>query len=111
VKVRLHPDAEKELDQAARWYEGRDAGLGEDLLAEVDRRLGGIAEAPHTWPRWQGTRELDPLIRRVLLRRFPFAIAYQAFDDRVWVLAIAHTSREPFYWASRPDSDGPDALG
>ena len=101
MKVQLHPDAERELGQAALWYERRVTGLGEDLLAEVDYWLEVIAETPLSWQRWQDAPALDPLVRRVLLRRFPFAIAYQAFDDRVWVLAIAHTSRKPFYWASR----------
>jgi len=101
VKLQLHPDAEDELGQAALWYEQRVAGLGEDLLTEVDRWLEVIVETPLTWHRWPDAPALVPPVRRALLSRFPFAIAYQAFEDRIWVLAIAHTSRKPFYWARR----------
>jgi hypothetical protein len=37
----------------------------------------------------------------VLTDPFPFAIGYQAFSDHVVILAFAHTSRRPFYWAKR----------
>ena len=111
MKIQLHPDAEKELGQAALWYERRIAGLGEDLLTEVDHWLEVIAETSLTWQRWQDAPKLDPPVRRALLRRFPFAIAYQAFEDRIWILAIAHTSRRPFYWANRSDGDVSDGPG
>ena len=35
MRVGLHPDAEMELLEAARWYDEQVAGLGEDLVTEV----------------------------------------------------------------------------
>ena len=101
MKTQLHPEAELELFEAVAWYEGQRVGLGEDLLAEVTRWLDVVGEAPMTWPRWPGAADLEPPIRRVLTHPFPFAIGYQAFSDHVLVLAFAHTSRRPFYWAQR----------
>ena len=101
MKVQLHPEAEVELYEAAAWYDDQRPGLGHDLLAAMTCWLDVIAEAPLTWPRWQDAPELDPPIRRVLTDRFSYAIAYQAHPDTVWVLAFAHTSRRPFYWAKR----------
>ena len=99
--IELHPAAENELGEAALWYQRRVAGLGDDLLDEVDCWLNVISENPQIWRRWPGAPSLDPSIRRAVLRRFPFAIAYQSLTDRIRVLAVAHTSRRPFYWASR----------
>jgi hypothetical protein len=40
-------------------------------------------------------------VRRFLLPRFPFAVAYVIRGDDVLVLAIAHTRRRPGYWRGR----------
>ena len=101
MRVQLHPNAEEELYRAAAAYEERRSDLGFALLAEVDRWLDVLQETPVTWPLWPDAPRTNPPIRRVLLRRFPFAIAYQVHDDRIVLLAIAHTSRRPFYWAER----------
>jgi toxin ParE1/3/4 len=39
--------------------------------------------------------------RRVLMRRFPFALIYAVVDDEVRILAVAHASRRPGYWSER----------
>jgi toxin ParE1/3/4 len=40
-------------------------------------------------------------IRRVVLKKFPFSIAYRPDADGIVVFAIAHHSRRPGYWRSR----------
>ena len=45
----------------------------------------------------------EPPIRRFVLRRFPFAIAYDALPDELVVLAIAHALRRPSYWLARTE--------
>ena len=101
VIVHLHPDAEEELYRAAEWYEERRLGLGVDLLTEVEFIVEILRESPLIWATWPGATELKPPVRRALLRKFPFAVAYQATPQDLVVLAIAHTSRRPFYWAHR----------
>ncbi|MBI4602783.1 MAG: type II toxin-antitoxin system RelE/ParE family toxin [Planctomycetes bacterium] len=105
MRLETHPDAESELLEAADWYDRHRPGLGDDLVDEVNRWLDVILEAPAAWPLWPGAPTCDPPVRRCLLSRFDrYAIAYQAFSDRVRIVAIAHTSRRPFYWASRARS-------
>ena len=101
MRVRLHPDAEEELFQAAAWYDDQRSGLGDDLVAEMTKWLEVIAEEPTMWPRWPEGPKLIPPVQRVLTDRFPYAIAYQVFAEHVAVLAFAHTSRRPFYWSGR----------
>ena len=107
MRIQLHPQAEEELYEAARWYENQVPGLGGDLMTEVDLWLDAVPETPMAWPRWPGVKTLEPPIRRAVLGRFPFAIPYQAFQERVWVLAFAHTSRRPFYWLERAGHKAP----
>ncbi|MCA9727760.1 MAG: type II toxin-antitoxin system RelE/ParE family toxin [Candidatus Eisenbacteria bacterium] len=107
MKLQLHTEAEEEVFQAAAWYQERVSGLGDDFLNEVDHWFAVLVETPFGWPRWPRGPRLTSPIRRALLRRFPFAIAYQVFEDRVFVLAVAHTSRRPLYWVTRVDDNRP----
>lgn len=103
--LELHPDAKLDVLEAADWYDARATGLGEDLVAEFEATLVTILEAPHTWVAWPGAPLLEPPIRRVLLWRFSsYAIAFRVYADRVWVLALVHASREPFYWLHRTET-------
>jgi hypothetical protein len=104
VKVRLHPGASADLMAAGDWYEVQVPGLGLDLVEEFDRALDAIAERPATWPLWPGVGE-EVGVRRFLLARFPFAIAYIVEVDEIVVLALAHLRRRPGYWLGRLAGD------
>ena len=71
-----------------------------EFALEVQRASDVIAESPRTWPRWPGSTH-KPHIRRFVVSRFPFALAFVIKRDHVVVLAVAHTSRDPFYWLDR----------
>ena len=46
VAVVLRAAAQDEAEEAALWYEGKQAGLGSDFLAELQRVLDQIARHP-----------------------------------------------------------------
>lgn len=93
--VVFHPLAERELIEAARFYENRAVGLGGDLIREVESTLAHIVADPEAGSVVVGT------IRRRLLRRFPFAILYQLTDHNLSVVALMHLHRRPGYWKRR----------
>jgi toxin ParE1/3/4 len=101
VKVVLLAEAEAELYDAAAWYDERHTGLGNELVRAVYEALEVICETPQAWPRWPGVPGRIPPIRRFLLTRFPYAIAYQAHEDVIAVLAVVHGKRRPLYWVGR----------
>lgn len=97
-RVRFHPYARAEAVAAARWYEDREPGLGGDFVAEVQRAVGQIAEAPARW----GRSPHDPRAQRLLLSRFPYAVVYVVgASGEVTIAAVAHTRRRPGYWHDR----------
>ena len=100
MRVILHPGATADLMAVGDWYEARLSGLSADFLEEVDRALEVIGEAPRTWPVWPRTPRIRE-VRRYLLPRFPFALAYQVLPERVVVLAVAHVRQRPRYWFGR----------
>jgi toxin ParE1/3/4 len=100
--VRVEPDAKQELAAAARWYEQRREALGRELLAEIDGTLVAIARTPSRFPLYpRADPELG--IRRVLVPRFPYALAFIDLGAVIRVVAVAHERQRPGYWLRRLD--------
>jgi plasmid stabilization system protein ParE len=104
----LHPEADDERTAATEWYERKQPGLGPVFLSEVIRAFEVIEDAPETWPEWPGIAHTAP-IRRFMMWDFPFALPFVVLEDRVVVLAVAHTRRRPGYWRERAESLKPDS--
>jgi len=93
--VRFHRLAELELNEAAEYFDREYAGLGSALLSAVERCVQDILQFPES-----GTI-VSPLLRRRLVRRFPYSVLYEPKPGEVRVLAIMHAKRRPNYWANR----------
>ena len=95
LPLHFHPAVRDEIDDAHDWYEQRQPGLGRAFLDEVERVLAVIAANPAQY----GFAADD--IREGLLTRFPYAVYYRELPDRIRVLAVYHTARNPSGWQSR----------
>lgn len=95
VSVRLRPEAEQDLADAAAWYEEQLPGLGNRFLDEVLSTFSAIAEAPLRYPM------LHRDTRRALIHRFPFGIYFRVESTAIVVLAVMHGSRNPRRWKAR----------
>ena len=93
--VEFHPEADAEVSEAARYYEMRKAGLGLDLLQEVELALDQILTNPEASP-LVGRR-----VRRKPMWRFPYNFIFGVFPNRIRVVAFAYQKRRPFYWQRR----------
>ena len=97
MNLRIHRLAVAESDREIDYYESRQTGLGTELEDKVDAAFSLIVQFPEAAPQWR-----DRPDRRVaVLDRFPFTIPYQITRDDIVVVAFAHTSRRPDYWARR----------
>ena len=97
----VHFVAEARLEFLAEvaYYQNIQTNLGLDFSAAVEAAAARICAFPLSGsPAVAGTR-------RVLLYSFPFALFYLYDGSSVFVLAVAHTSRKPNYWASRVKND------
>jgi plasmid stabilization system protein ParE len=101
VRVELHPEARAEFRSAAVWYDEQRFGLGDEFVAEVTGTLARIAEASHSYALWPNVKHAAVPIRRALVQRFPYAIAFEVHADQIRVLAVAHAKRRPLYWLAR----------
>lgn len=100
MKIRLLKGAESDMRTAAAWYEKRQAGLGEDFLQELARRLEVVELQPHQFGREDCNRKGRD-VRFCRLRRFPYRIVFEIREACLVVLAIAHARRRPGYWKRR----------
>ncbi len=95
MQLLLRPAAAADIEEAFLWYNRQRAGLGEEFLAAVDTALHDIAAHPTAYP------VIHREARRVLLRRFPYAIFYRIYGEVVVVLACMHGRRDPGRWKAR----------
>ena len=97
MRVIRHPEVPQELEAAAFWYEDRQPGLGGDFLLEYQATLRRILDEPERW------RKIRDDNRKLNFHRFPYAIVYsvEAEGDALYVKAVMHLHRRPFYWLHR----------
>ena len=95
MRVLSHPEAAKELEAAALGYEERQSGLGHDFLDEFEYTLRRIVVEPERWRTIRGEN------RKLNFRRFPYAIVYSPRSDVIYIKAVMHLRRRPFYWKGR----------
>ena len=97
MTLTFHRLAVAEIDHEVDYYESCSVGLGAELEDEIDAAIETILQFPLAAPQWRNRRD-----RRVaVLDRFPFTLVYQIGAEEIVVLALAHTSRRPGYWARR----------
>ena len=94
--VTFDSEAEAEFRAAAVYYEGRQVGLGDDFVAEVEQAVQRIAQTPQAFP-LHGSAGY----RKCILRRFPYTLFFLELPDRIWIAAVAHQRRRPGYWSHR----------
>lgn len=100
MKPRLLPEAEQEIRDAARWYEGQVGGLGGQFLDAVTTALAEIERHPQRFARPSRFRSPHE-VRRLFLPRFPYAIIYEIRPQDIRVAAVTHVRRRPHYWRGR----------
>ena len=89
------PQARRELDEAADYYEAESPGLGLAFLSAIEEALEQILEYPESAPVSRGT------VRRKGLRRFPYDLLYSIRPGSIRILAVMSQKRRPFYWWGR----------
>jgi plasmid stabilization system protein ParE len=95
VNLAFAPEAELDIQQAYDWYELRRPGLGEEFLSCVDDSIQYICRNPELFAK------VHEDYRRVLVRRFPYAVFYEHSAETVTVYCVIHTSRNPDKWRKR----------
>jgi len=94
-RLKILPQAELDISDAAAWYEERRGGLGEEFLDEVDSVVQRVIKNPFQFPKVKND------IRRALLRRFPCSVYFGVVGETVELIAVLHQHRDPRTWEKR----------
>lgn len=95
LPIVLRDEAQAEFDEAFDWHAAKRAGLGTEFMAEIQKVFDRIA----TNPLMHQVVFAD--IRKGVVRRFPYCVFYRPHHDRVEVIAVFHSSRDPSIWQGR----------
>lgn len=90
----FRPAAAADVEEAYRWYESQQVGLGDEFLAAVSTVIESLVAPPERFP------IVYRQTRRVNLRRFPYGLFYRIIDDQILVVACSGR-RNPRRWQSR----------
>ncbi|MBI4331102.1 MAG: type II toxin-antitoxin system RelE/ParE family toxin [Chloroflexi bacterium] len=95
MKYHFHPEAEAELNETVKYYDGCQEGLGLEFAKEVHATIENICQFPLAWT------PLSHNTRRCLLKRFPYGVVYQSKGDHIIIIAVMQLNRKPDYWRKR----------
>lgn len=83
-RLNISPAVKQEMAQAYGWYAERNEKAADDFREEVLAAFDLIARHPDRFPLW------DDLVRRFILKHFPYTVYYSVSDRVVNILAVGH---------------------
>ena len=93
--VEFHPAALVEAEAARDWYAERSLIASRAFVTELNHAIDQVVQDPEIWPFYEdGTR-------RYIFPRFPFCVIYRIVEEKIQIIAIAHSKRKPEYWKNR----------
>jgi hypothetical protein len=84
-----------DLQDAYSYFEQCKVGLGTEFMECVENALAKVSANYEHYP------IVHQSIRRILVRRFPFAVFFKEVDNIILVFAFLHCARAPRAWRAR----------
>jgi len=76
-------------------YSGKQRQLGIRFVNNLDEALRRLSINPDMY------REVEPGIRKIRLKTFPYAVTYRSKGAALEIIAVMHIRRKPGYWKDR----------
>jgi plasmid stabilization system protein ParE len=92
--VRFLPEALDDLLETQGWYASREPALAQAFAGAIAYAVERIAQDQAAFPFVHGA------VRRLVVRRFPYAVYFREVGDEIVVLAI-HGRQDPKRWQER----------
>lgn len=94
-QLKLKPEVYTDIKVAYDWYESQRVGLGEDFLLTLEESYSKITRTPKVY------QLIYKIVRRKLLRRFPYGVFFVLKNDEIIVIAIMYIRTNPSDWNER----------
>lgn len=94
-EIIVRREAQLETREAFDHYEEISEGLGFEFMRSLDAAVQSVKRNPLAY------QKIYKDIRRVLLRKFPYALFYILEENRIVVIACFHQRRSEIDWLRR----------
>ena len=94
-QLRVRQQAKAEILEGFDRYYRHSPDAAQGFVDAVDEAIVRIEQSPEMFPVVQGR------LRRVLLRRFPYAVYFKIYASTISVVGVIHGPRHPNTWLSR----------
>lgn len=96
MRLSFNSEALAEAEEATRWYRDNGGASPSRAFSHELRRVTQLATGQ------PGIGAPDPHgATRLYFKRFPYTLVFRIQESSVRVIAVAHQSRRPSYWAGR----------
>lgn len=92
------PNAEKDIEDAVLWYNEIDVNLAERFLNELHYFFENIFNNPEVY------RTRIKNLKLANLDVFPYQVVYRINADKIEIIAVFHSKRDPKIWKKRNTS-------
>ena len=100
----VRPEAEADITDGALWYDSHEPGLGLELISEVQSAIVRALTNPESFTRVRS----NPVVRRILTRRFPYRVFFIVRPDAIVIFAVIHAARHDRVWKRRAEHEEPN---
>ena len=94
-EIIVRREAQLEVQKAFQYYQDKSEGLGFEFMRSLDAALQSVKRNPLAY------QKIYKKARRILLRKFPYALFYIAEENRIVVIACFHQKRSEIDWLRR----------
>jgi toxin ParE1/3/4 len=86
-KVIIKPVVWLDVDEAIEWYEKESPGLGLRFIKSFEEAKEKLIKQPGAY------KNITPLVKRILLKNFPYKVFYNLSGDTIFIIGVAHAGR------------------
>jgi plasmid stabilization system protein ParE len=94
-KVIILPFAELDIKESVNFYKDKSQKTALEFIESFNIAFNLIIDNPKTFP------IVKTNIRKFIMKKFPFCIYFIDNIDKIYILAVFHTKRNPYIWEKR----------
>jgi len=88
-EIVVQSEAIIEIQKAFEWYEHNRAGLGHEMIQEIEEGFERLSRHPHHYS------ATNKKYRKIRINRFPYIIIFEIEEAKIIVIAIRHIRQKP----------------
>jgi toxin ParE1/3/4 len=92
MEVIYSKGAREDIKESASYYENEVEGLGKAFLETIQLAIESVRAFPYV------AQNIRKPYRQFIVKRFPFGIIYRFDTETIYITAVAHLKRKPYYW-------------